>query len=292
MVTVGTGAHIFKLSRDWGNLPNSIKYGAVSAIATDSQNHVYIFQRTNPPVLVLDETGEYLGSWGDKAITEAHGIYISNDIVYLTDRDDSVALKYTLDGKPLLVLGQRGVHSDTGCEKPGDLVPRAAGPFNFPTEMVPSPSGDLYVSDGYRNARVHRFSQEGQLISSWGQPGKIEPGHFHLPHSLLVDNASKIYVCDRENSRIQVFDEDGNYLCMWTDIHRPTDISIDGKGIFYVSELAINGSNPRISVLNSSGVVITRWDSRSAHGLWVDSNGDIYLALVGDKSVDKYIRQG
>ena len=80
-------------------------------------HHVYIFQRTNPPVLVLDETGEYLGSWGDKAITEAHGIYISNDIVYLTDRDDSVALKYTLDGKPLLVLGQRGVHSDTGCEK-------------------------------------------------------------------------------------------------------------------------------------------------------------------------------
>ena len=79
-------------------------------------------------------------------------------MVYLTDRDDSVCLKYTLDGKPLQVLGTRGEHSDTGCERPGELVPRAAGPFNYPTEMVPAPSGELYITDGYRNARVHRFS--------------------------------------------------------------------------------------------------------------------------------------
>ena len=83
--------------------------------------------------------------------------------------------------------------------------------------MVPSPSGDLYVSDGYRNARVHRFSNDGQLKSSWGQPGKSEAGHFHLPHSLLVEN-DKVYVCDRENHRMQLFDLDGEFLEIWDNI--------------------------------------------------------------------------
>src|SRR3989442_7632316 len=90
---------------------------------------------------------------------------------------------YTLDGKPLQVLGRRGAHSDTGCEKPGELVPRSAGPFNYPTEMVPAPSGDLYVTDGYRNARVHRFAADGDLRMSWGQGGKTAPSHFHLRRS-------------------------------------------------------------------------------------------------------------
>ena len=84
------------------------------------------------------------------------------------------------------MLGRNGVHSDTGCEVAGALVPRAAGPFNYPTELVPSPSGDLYVSDGYRNARIHRFDNDGNHKFSWGKPGKEHPYEFHLPHSLLV----------------------------------------------------------------------------------------------------------
>ena len=147
---------------------------------------------------------------------------------------------YTLDGKPIQMLGRHGVHSDTGCERPGDLVPRAAGPFNYPSEMVPAPSGDLYVSDGYRNARVHRFATwDGQLKKSWGEPGKTAPGHFHLPHSLIVAN-DKVYVCDRENHRLQVFSLDGESLDIWTDIQRPMDISIDHDGVFYVSEGSVN----------------------------------------------------
>ena len=156
-------------------------------------------------------TGGYLGGWGIGAFANPHGIYIGNDVVYLTDRDDSVCLTYTLDGKPLQILGKRGAHSDTGCERPGELVPRSAGPFNYPTEMVPAPSGDLYVTDGYRNARVHRFSPAGELISSWGEPGKTEPNQFHLPHSLIADPDGAIYVCDRENNRIQVFSADGDF---------------------------------------------------------------------------------
>ena len=178
--------------------------------------------------------------------------------MYLTDRDSSVCLMYTLDGKPIQMLGRHGVHSDTGCERPGDLVPRAAGPFNYPSELVPAPSGDLYVSDGYRNARVHRFTWDGQLKKSWGEPGKTAPGHFHLPHSLIVAN-DKVYVCDRENHRLQVFNLDGESLDIWTDIQRPMDISVDRDGVFYVSEGNVNGSSARVSVLDTAGEVLARF---------------------------------
>src|SRR5262245_38745506 len=241
--------------------------------------------------MVFDRDGTYLSCWGIGAFANPHGIYIANDIAYLTDREDSVCLTYTLDGKPLQVLGQRGKHSDTGCEKAGELVPRAAGPFNYPTEMVPAPSGDLYVTDGYRNARVHRFSAAGQLIASWGQGGKTEPNHFHLPHSLVADRNGRIYVCDRENNRIQVFAPDGKFLGMWSDLRRPLDISVGRDSLFYISEGGVSGLSPRISLMDERGNAVARWDSLSAHGSWVDAHGDIYLALGSRERVDKLVRE-
>ena len=291
MTIVGTGKYTYRLIKDWGTLPQGEAFGMVSAVATDSQDRVYVFQRKDPPVVVFDRDGNYLDSWGTRAIADPHGIYIADDVVYITDREDEVAVKFSLDGKPLQVLGERGVHSDTGCENPGDLVPRAAGPFNYPTEMVPSPWGDLYVTDGYRNSRVHRFSADGGLISSWGEPGKDGPNEFHLPHSILVHD-SRVYVCDRENSRVQIFSAEGQFIGMWTDMNRPQDICIDKEGVFYTCErVGDDGSSPQVSVLDGDGKVLARWHCRGAHGLWVDSHGDIYLGLRVDESVDKYVRQ-
>ena len=293
MATVGSGKYTYELIQDWPKLPEGESLGIVSAVATDSQDRVYVFQRQDPPVMIFDPEGNYLSCWGIGAITDPHGITISDDIVYITDRSDQVAVKFTLDGKPLQVIGNRGVHSDTGCERPGDLVPRAAGPFNYPTEMVPSPSGDLYISDGYRNSRVHRFTKDGQLIGSWGQPGKTEPGHFHLPHSVLVDPDGKVYVCDRANRRVQIFSPDGEYITSWTEgMGGPDDISRDQVGVFYVAEQEVDGGSPYVSLWQADGTLITRWEIRHAHGLWVDSKGDIYLGLTTNHSVDKYVRQG
>ena len=292
MTTVGTGRYRYELIEHWARLPAGQTFGNVSAVATDSRDRVYVFQRKDPPVLVFERDGRYATGWGIGNFANPHGIFIAGDVVYLTDREDSVCLTYTLDGKPLQILGTRGRHSDTGCERPGDLVPRAAGPFNYPTEMVPAPSGDLYVTDGYRNARVHRFSAAGQLIASWGQGGKTEPNHFHLPHSLVADRDGRIYVCDRENNRIQVFSPEGDFLAMWTDLRRPLDISVDRDGIFYISEGGVGGLSPRISLMDRDGNVVARWDSLSAHGSWVDAHGDIYLALGARERVDKYVRQG
>ena len=214
MTTVGSGKYTYEVVENWAKLPGGDTFAMVSAIATDSQDRVFAFQRKDPPILIFDRDGNLLDSWGNGAFTFAHGIYIDgDDTVYLTDRDNSVCLVYTIDGKPIQMLGRHGVHSDTGCENPGDLCPRSAGPFNYPAELVPSPSGDLYVADGYRNARVHRFSWDGQLKQSWGEPGKSEPGHFHLPHSLLIHNDT-IFLCDRENHRMQ--------LSTWTASSSPS----------------------------------------------------------------------
>jgi sugar lactone lactonase YvrE len=158
--------------------------------------------------------------------------------------------------------------------------------------MSPSPSGDIYVSDGYRNARVHRFSSDGQLIQSWGQPGKTEPGHFHLVHSLLVDPEGKVYVCDRANRRVQIFSPDGEFITMWTGMGGPDNIVRDKDGIFYIAEQADESGDSHVSIWDGDGNVLERWPIRHAHGLWVDSHGDIYLGLTLEHSVDKYVRNG
>ena len=291
MTTVGSGKYTYNLIENWAKLPAGESFAMVSAIATDSQDQVYAFQRKEPPVVIFDRDGNYVSSWGNGAFLFAHGFFITNDTVYLTDRDSSVCIMYTLDGKPIQMLGRHGVHSDTGCENPGDLVPRAAGPFNYPSELVPSSSGDLYVSDGYRNARVHRFSSDGQLKASWGQPGKTSASEFHLPHSLLIDQDERVIVCDRENHRIQIFDLNGEFITMWTDIQRPMDISVDGDGVFCVSEGTVDDSSARLSLLDKDGAVLSRFECRgSGHGSWMDSRGDIYLAGVPD-AIDKFVRQ-
>ena len=287
MTTVGSGSYRYEVIENWATLPTGWTFGGVSAVATDSQDRVYAFQRKDPPILVFDKNGTFLGSWGSSAFADPHGINIVDDVIYVTDRNDHVALKFTLDGRPLMVLGTRGQASDTGATKDIELPPRSAGPFNKPTEMMVAPSGDLYVSDGYRNSRVHRFSSQGALLDSWGKPGKEEPGEFHLPHSLWVDRQSQVYVCDRENSRIQVFTAAGRFLSQWRDIHKPTDIYFDAQEIAYVSE-----QRPSISVMEKSGKVLARFETAaSGHGLWVDSAGDIYLASVGAKKLIKYARR-
>jgi hypothetical protein len=291
MPQVGTGKFTYDLLPDFPKLPAGQSFGVVSRVATDSQDRLYVFQRKDPPVLVFDRNGKYVNAWGSGAVKDPHGIRIVDDVVYTTDRKDHVAMTFTLEGKPLQTIGKRGVHSDTGCEKSPYIVLKAAGPFNEPTDMMPGPSGDLFVTDGYCNSRVHRFSRDGQLIKSWGQPGKAEPGQFHLPHSLVVAPDGKIYVCDRTNRRVQIFSADGDFIGMWTGMGGPNDIARDKQGVFYICEQEADGAPAHICIRNDAGTVLARWETRHAHGLTVDSHGDIYVGLTTSRSVDKYIRR-
>jgi hypothetical protein len=289
MTQVGTGEYTYEPIRDFLKLPHGGSFGLVSRVAADSKDRIYVFQRKDPPVVVFDRGGEYLGAWGNGEVTDPHGLKIVNDIVYTTDRSDSVARSFTLDGDALLQLGERGVHSDTGCTGAPWLAQRAAGPFNHPTEMIAHPNGDLYVTDGYRNARVHRFTRDGKLIASWGTPGK-GPAEFHLPHSIAIDPEGRLYVADRANKRIQIFSPDGDYLGEWTGMGGPNDITRGGDGNYYIAEQEDGDRPAYVCVRDANGTVLTRLESRHVHGVGVDSRGDIYAGLTVDRSVDKFVR--
>jgi DNA-binding beta-propeller fold protein YncE len=291
MAQVGTGKYTYEPVRDFFKLPNGESFGLVSRVAADAQDRIYVFQRKDPPVVVFEREGKYLGAWGGGEVTDPHGLKIVGDIVYTTDRSDSVAKSFTLDGKPLLQLGERGVHSDTGCVGAPWLALRAAGPFNHPTEMIAHPNGDIYVTDGYRNARVHRFTGDGRLVKSWGAPGKAE-GEFHLPHSIAIDADGRLYVADRANQRIQIFTPDGDFLGMWTGMGGPNDITRGTDGLFYIAEQEDGGNPAYVCVRDAQGAVLARLASRHVHGVGVDSRGDIYAGLTQERGVDKFVRQG
>ena len=290
MTQVRTGKYTYERIQDFPQLPAGDSFGQVTRIAIDSQDRFYVFQRKDPPVMVFDRNGKYLTSWGTGVITDPHGLRIVNDTVYLTDRSACVPMIFTLEGKLLQQFGKRGVHSDTGCEKSGALVPRAAGPFNYPTEMMPAPNGDLYITDGYRNCRVHRFTRDGKLVKSWGQPGKTVPGEFHLPHSIAIGDDGRLYVGDRGNRRVQIFSPEGEYISMWTGMGGTNDIVRDQGGLFYLCEQKTETAPNFVSIRDESGTALARFEIPQAHGLGVDSHGDIYLGSTSNNSVDKYVR--
>jgi streptogramin lyase len=202
-----------------------------------------------------------------------------------------------------MVIGTPGVPSDTGYDKEKGLASIARGgpPFNRPTNVAIASNGELYVCDGYGNARVHRFTADGKLAHSWGEPG-TGPGQFNLPHGICMAADGRVLVADRENDRIQFFSPDGEYLDQWTHVQRPTDIVIDREGLIYVSSLwwrvgqhsFVNGPirhdlPGHISILDPNGNVLLRWVSAdrcapgnfvAPHTLCVDSNGDLYVGEV------------
>jgi hypothetical protein len=280
----------YEVVQDFFKLPAGQEFGLVSRVAADDQDRIYVFQRTDPPVVVFDRDGKYLGAWGAGEVTDPHGLKIQGDTVYTTDRSASVAKSFTLDGKVKLALGTPGKHSDTG-EVKNWLVERAAGPFNHPTEMMRHPNGDLYVTDGYRNARVHRFAADGTLKTSWGTPGS-GPGQFHLPHSIAFNDDGNLLVADRSNKRIQIFTPEGQYLGEWTGMGGPNDISRGKDGNFYIAEQEDGGNPAYCTVRDPRGKVLAKMESRHVHGIGVDSQGNIYAGLTQNRGVDKFVRVG
>jgi sugar lactone lactonase YvrE len=303
-VTVGEGAFTYELAGGWEQLPAGWCHGDVVSVAVDSRDRVYVFNRSEHPVMVYERNGRFLGSWGEGVFTRAHGITITrDDVVYCTDDKDHTVRKFTLDGELLQTIGTPGVASDTGYVEGGTTslatIRHGAGPFNRPTRLFEAPSGDLCVTDGYGNARVHRFSADGALLQSWGEPGE-GPGQFNLPHSVWVHTDGRVFVCDRENDRVQIFSPTGEYLSSWTNVTRPADLAIDSQGNVYLGELACEAGTPtmagrpitesrpsRVTVRDLQGNVLARWGTAdpfhaasfsSAHGICVDRHGDLYVA--------------
>jgi DNA-binding beta-propeller fold protein YncE len=289
-LVLGSGKFRYREDGEWGKLPAGWALKDVAAVAVDREDRVYAFNRGEHPVVVFDRNGEFLGSWGEGVFKRAHGAHIgADDMIYLTDDGDHTVRKCTLEGKVLLQLGI-----------PGQPAPyMSLKPFNRCTHTALSPENDIYVSDGYGNARIHKYSADGKLLMSWGGPG-IDPGEFSLPHNLCCDADGHVYVADRESHRVQVFDGKGKYQGQWTNLHRPNGMCMDRnkEPLFYIGEggpavpLYRNAPNfgPRVSIANKEGQIVARLGDRPSgvgpgqfmapHGMAVDSHGDIYVGEV------------
>ncbi len=302
---VGEGELTFELVADWEQLPSGWSHGDVAGVATDSLDRVFVFNRSEHPVIVYEPDGRFLGSWGEGVFSRPHGITIHDDVVYCADDTDHTVRAFTLTGDLLWTLGRVNEPSDTGYSPEGranlQSIKRGAGPFNRPTRLAVAPSGELYVSDGYGNARIHRFSGDRELIQSWGEPG-TQPGEFNLPHSVWVHTDGRVFVCDRENDRVQIFSPAGEVLSIWTEVTRPGDLWIDAAGHVFVGEMAWNtdethmdgrpfleSRTAQMSVRDLEGRLLTRWGGddpcapasfASPHGLCVDSRGNLYVGEV------------
>ena len=258
---------------NWERIPAGYTHPDVAAVAVNSKGRVYLFCRAEHPVLMYERDGRFVGSWGEGIFSmRTHGITIApDDSVWCTDDAGHSVRKFTPDGKLLLTLGDNaGKPSDSGYDGSNlTTITRGAPPFNRPTNLTVAPNGDLYISDGYGNARVHRFSPSGQLLASWGEPG-TGPGQFMLPHGIAVDATGTVFVCDRESDRIQVFTAEGRFIREITDVQRPTQVVL-ARGRMYVSELGWRAGQrsfrhgpierdlpSRVSVLDANGAVVAR----------------------------------
>lgn len=270
---VGAGNYTYEVIWPFGQLPTGMHFGSVSHVAVDSQDRVYVYQRQNPPVLVFDRNGKLLRCWGDDLLVDGHGIYITaHDEIFAVARGVHEVLKFDTGGNVLLRIGNR--------EKPS-----FEAPFNHPTDVAVSPTGEIYVTDGYGNTKVHKFSSEGQLLHSWGAPG-VNPGEFSTPHGVWIDNQSQVYVADRENNRVQIFSSEGLYLNEWRNFYHPMDIFMDREDAVYVTD-----QTPRFTVINRRGEVLSRGFAPDAgHGIYGDAQGNLYLAGL-QRGVAKLVRQ-
>lgn len=273
-VFVAMGDRRYRVERPWGRLPTDIRYEAVSSLALDSRGSVYVYHRGEPPVIVFDASGAFVTAWGQGHIVDAHGMFISaDDRVFLVDRDAHEVLVFTTEGKLLQSLGERH-------------FPRFQAPFNHPTGVAVAPDGEIYVTDGYGNATVHRFSTAGELIRTWGRPGS-GPGEFSTPHSVWIDRANRVLVVDRENDRVQIFDRDGRYLDEWRNFYHPMDLYEDDRGMILVSDQI-----PRLSMMAPDGRLVGRCRPvlNIGHGVWGNAEGDIFLAEMNPMRVAKLSR--
>jgi DNA-binding beta-propeller fold protein YncE len=274
----------------WAKIPDGYQFPEVAGVATDEDDNVYVFNRGPHPVIVLDQHGNFLRSWGEGFYGgRAHGITVSPDgFVYCVENTRHAIEKYTRDGRLVWTLGDAG-----------NPAPKwSNNPFNLPTHMaISARTGDIYVGDGYGNNAIHRFSADGKLIKTWGGHG-IEPGSFQCPHNLCLDEDDFVYVADRENNRVQVFDRNGNLEAVWHDIYRPSALAFY-QGHIFVGEL-LHDPHPllqdatmlghRISIFSKNGRLIARLGSEvegdgpgefiAPHGIDVDSQGNVYVAEV------------
>jgi len=301
----------------WAELPDGRVWGATSAIypANDGK-HIWVAERcgTNlcvgsdvDPVLLYDQEGNVVKSFGAGMITWPHGMFVDvDDNVWIADAVGyapvpegigHTIMKFSPDGELLMRLGKEGVAGD------GTDV------FNKPSDMLVAPDGSIFVVDGHDaggNNRVMKFDKDGKYLMQWGSTGK-EDGEFRDPHALAMDSQGRLFVGDRGNSRLQIFTQDGEHIATWTQFGRPSGLFIDKNDILYSADSESNarrntGWKRGIRIGSAKDGFVTAFipdpepdqdnsGTSAAEGVAVDAAGNIYGAEVGPRAVKKYVRK-
>jgi peptidylamidoglycolate lyase len=296
----------YQVVHGWPVLPKGRTLGAVSGCAVDSHDNVFVFHRNErvwsdplpatrialPTITLFDgRTGKVLAEWGANQFVMPHGLSVdSQDNVWLTDVALQQIYEFTHDGRLLLTLGERGVAGNDSAH------------FNQPTEVAVTRDGSFYVSDGYRNTRVMKFSPSGKFLFQWGTKGS-GPGEFNLPHSVAVDSSGRVYVSDRGNARVQVFDADGKYIGEWKgpEIGRPYDIALAADGTAFIADGGDQPDSPPdrsgVAVVRPNGSVeerFGRWGNydgqfEMAHCVAVAQDGSVYIGDIAGGRIQKFV---
>ncbi len=270
-----------KVVANFLKLPSEMKLGAVSGVEIDSDNNVLVFHRGKNPILVFSREGRFLRSFGDGLYDSTHFLRCDRDgNIWTTDNKNHMVVKLSPTGKVLQTFGERGVAGED------------ADHFNRPADIAFAKNGDFFIADGYGNSRVAKFNRQGEFLLAWGKKGNGN-GEFNLPHAIRIDSRGLVYVGDRENDRIQVFDQKGNYLRQFGGF-APFGMHIDNDDTLYVAD----GRAHKVIRMTLQGNVLEEWGAQGPepgnfnlpHGIVVGGDGAIYVAEIGGRRIQKFVR--
>ena len=299
----GSAPNPFREDANWAKLPAGVKWGGVISVDPASNGDMWVFHRSDPPILRFDPSGKVVRSFGQGMIVQAHGMTIDRDgNVWVTDAQikdgkGNQVLKFSPDGKLLMSLGKAGV---AGA---GNDV------FSGPCDVAIASNGDIFVADGHIADtpvnRIMKFSKDGKFLKAWGKRGS-GPGEFDTPHSIAIDSRGRIFVADRSNSRVQIFDQDGKFLDQWKQFGRPSGIYIDRNDNMVVADSQSNSKqNPgytrgiRVGSAKDGKVTALipfvepdpeKNNNAGVEGVAIDGRGNVFGAEVSTEMLKKYMK--
>lgn len=300
----------YEVDPAWPKRHADLAWGQMPAVAVDAQDRVWVYTRAIPPVQVYDAaTGDLLFTWGKEVFGDyletmvAHGLRIDRQgHVWLVDLGNHIVLELSPDGRILKILGTPG---EPGCDEKH---------FDKPTDLVVTPEGEVFVTDGYGNSRVVHFDASGRFVKAWGNLG-VGPGEFSVVHAIAQDSKGRLYVADRNNARVQVFNTEGKLLDVWQDLVVPWGMCMlpgDQLWICGCSPMPWRDTDEVLSCppkdqlfarFDTTGKMRQLWTVPKGedgaeqpgqlnwvHGIAVDSKGNIFASDIVGSRVQKFVR--
>ncbi len=269
----------YAVDPEWPRLPAGWTFEETPGIAVDAREHVFVLHRGPHSIMEFDKSGNLVRSWGDGVFVRPHGLRFDHEgNLWSADDQGHIVVKMDPLGRVRMVLGRKNTKGET------------KDTFNRPTDLAFLPNGDFFVSDGYGNSRVVKFNKDGQFLLAWGKKGTGE-GEFNLPHAVAVDKRGRVYVGDRENYRMQVFDSNGKFITQWKHVGSPWGIVVRDEAIFMC-----DGHNGRILKLNLNGEILGVLGSFGkhpgqfdfVHHLAMGPGGNLYTAEIKNWRAQKF----